>query len=107
MIKMSVGDGSKRLAFFIGACVQVRDESGAWPVEVADVKRVVPNSDVTLERLRTVIRLRQNRRGLVLVDKRSGEAVFTVATEGTPEYLVLLGGDGGGEGPSTNNGKNK
>jgi hypothetical protein len=90
----AIVEGSESIAAFTRVAATYREKMGQWPavaIELANTSGA-PTAE-RLEQLDRLIRLRPAARGLLVTDKRSGDSLFMIATDG--RITVVAANDGG------------
>jgi hypothetical protein len=68
-----------------------RDQNGLWPNSPRELKPLLKDPAIDVERIDQTVSFRITSRGLAFVNRESNETAIVVANESTKYHLVLTG----------------
>jgi hypothetical protein len=84
-------EGLRIFGELLDASVQFRQQTGSWPKEPLDLKPLIADPELHLEKAQELFRFQADQRGLELIDRRSGRVMIIISNQSTKERLVLIG----------------
>ena len=85
-------DGLHKFGTLAATTVQFRDQNGRWPTSPTELKPLLTDPTIDVERIDQIVSFRITSRGLAFVNRKTNEAAIVIANESTKEHVVLTGG---------------